>query len=311
MELIRGVENIRAEHHGCVLTIGNFDGIHLGHQAIIARLKSRGEHYQLPSCVMVFEPQPQELFLGQEAPARLSCLREKYQALRELGVERLLCIRFTPEFAGMDAGEFIEKLLIERLGVKSLLVGDDFCFGRDRAGDFQMLSEAGKRHQFEVIDSHSILVDQLRVSSTAVRQALQQGAFDEARRMLGRDYAISGRVCHGDELGRTIGFPTANIKPSRLVLPMVGVYVVDVIWCSNRYPAVANIGFRPTLDGLQPRLEVHLFDFDGDLYGQQLKVVFRHKLRDEKKFDSFAQLQQQISRDAAAARQYFESISQK
>ncbi|MGL5289270.1 MAG: bifunctional riboflavin kinase/FAD synthetase, partial [Aeromonas sp.] len=252
-----------------------------------------------------FEPQPLELFAGSAAPARLTRLREKYEALQGLDIDRLLCVHFNQHFAKQSASTFIEQLLVEKLGVRYLVVGDDFRFGKGREGDFQLLVQAGKRFGFEVISTQSFQLARLRVSSTLVREVLKAGRMAEVELMLGRPYTISGRVAHGDKLGRTIGFPTANLALKRQVIPVGGVFAVEVICSGKTFPGVANVGVRPTVSGTQARLEVHLFDFSGDLYGQQVKVLLRHKLREEQKFASFSALKEQIERDALAARAWF------
>ena len=303
MELIRGIHNIQPHHQGCVLTIGNFDGVHLGHQAVLEQVSLQAKALDLPSMVMTFEPQPLELFAKDKAPARLTRLRDKFVQLNKLDIDRLLCVSFNTYFASLTADEFITDLLVKRLGVKFLVIGDDFCFGRGRKGDFAMLQQAGKRYGFEVVSTQSFCLQQLRVSSTAIRNALAQDDLPAAAQMLGRDYSISGRVSHGRKLGRTIGFPTANIPLKRCVSPVSGVYVVQALGLGEQaIGGVANIGQRPTVNGVRQQLEVHLFDFQANLYGKQLEIVLLQKLRDEHKFDSFDALKQQIELDAEAAR---------
>ncbi len=303
MELIRGIHNIKPEHHGCVLTIGNFDGVHLGHQTVLSQVSAQADKLGLPSVVMTFEPQPMELFAKDKAPARLTRLRDKYVQLNKLELDRLLCVNFNRHFASLSADEFVSDLLVKRLGVKFLVVGDDFCFGKNRQGDFAMLQEAGKRYGFEVVSTQSFCLERLRVSSTAIRDALARDELNDVTGMLGRHYSISGRVSHGRKLGRTIGFPTANIPLKRCVSPVSGVYVVEAHGIDGQaVGGVANIGQRPTVKGVRQQLEVHLFDFQGNLYGKQLEVVLLHKLRDEYKFESFEALKQQIELDAEAAR---------
>ncbi|NRB68476.1 MAG: bifunctional riboflavin kinase/FAD synthetase [Vibrio sp.] len=303
MELIRGIHNIKAHHSGCVLTIGNFDGVHLGHQAVLRQVSEQAAKLGLPATVMTFEPQPLELFAKEKAPARLTRLRDKFVQLRKLNIERLLCVNFNKRFANQTPDEFTSDLLVKRLGVKFLVVGDDFCFGKGRKGNFQMLKEAGKKHGFEVVSTQSFCLEQLRVSSTAIREALASDEVNSAAEMLGRNYSISGRVSHGRKLGRTIGFPTANIPLKRCVSPVSGVYVVEALGLGGKpIGGVANIGNRPTVNGVRQQLEVHLFDFQANLYGKQLEIVLIHKLRDEHKFDSFEALKQQIELDAEAAR---------
>lgn len=307
MELIRGQHNLRPRHQGCVATIGNFDGVHRGHQAILAQLAAQAARLRLPQLVITFEPQPQEFFAGPHAPpARLMRLREKLLALDDLGIERVLCLEFDHRLAALPAEQFIEDLLVQRLGIRYLVVGDDFRFGHHRAGDFAMLVEAGRRHDFEVADNHSYLLDGERVSSTRVRQALAQGDLELAARLLGRPYDLCGRVAHGDRRGRTLGFPTANIHPHRRVTPVYGVYAVLMSGPGlESWPGIANVGRRPTVEGERERLEVHLLDFQGDLYGRHVKVDFLHYLRPERRFESLAALQAQIQRDERGARAWF------
>ena len=305
MELIRGIHNLRSEHVGCVLTIGNFDGVHRGHQAVLSRLQEQATQLGLPSCVMVFEPQPLEFFAREKAPARLSRLRDKYEAIAALNIDRLLCVKFDHVFAELTAAEFIEQILVRKLAVRFLVIGDDFRFGLQRRGDFALLMEAGRQYGFQVLSTDTLLHDQQRVSSTLLREALREGRLEDVTQMLGHPYTITGRVAHGAKLGRTIGFPTANIHLKRLVVPVQGVYAVQVLIADAIHFGVANIGFRPTVNGTRSQLEVHIFDFKGDLYGKQLQIQVCHKLRDEQKFPSFSALQTQITMDARQARQWF------
>ena len=306
MELIRGIHNILPSHHGCVLSIGNFDGVHRGHAEVIKRLVDKAHHFQLPATIMTFEPQPQELFRGDKAPARLSLLRDKVRLLDELEVDRLLCVNFTPSFASQPAQAFIEDLLVNKLGVKYLVVGDDFCFGKGREGTFDMLVAAGKEFGFTVVSTQSFIVGSQRVSSTLVREQLQLGNLEQARRLLGHPFILSGRVAHGQKIGRTIGFPTANIALKRKVVPVRGVFAVRLFWDdSDIYEGVANIGFRPTVQGQVCHLEVHSFDFDGDLYGKRVEVELVAKIRDEQPFESLDALKKQILNDANEAKALF------
>lgn len=309
MELIRGIHNLSPQHHGSVLTIGNFDGVHLGHQKVLEQVTQQAKLLGLPSTVMTFEPQPLELFARDKAPARLTRLRDKFVQLSKLDIDRLLCVNFNRHFASLSADEFIQQLLIKRLGVKFLVVGDDFCFGKGREGNFAMLQQAGQEYGFEVVSTQSFCLQEQRVSSTAIREALASNHLAAAKQMLGRDYSISGRVAHGRKLGRTIGFPTANIPLKRCVSPVSGVFVVEVHGIADTpIGGVANIGQRPTVNGVRQQLEVHLFDFHANLYGKQLEVSLLHKLRDEQKFASFALLKQQIELDAEAARVWLRQL---
>ena len=229
MELLRGLHNLRTEHSGCVLSIGNFDGVHLGHRAVLSRLLVEAKRLNVPATVMTFEPQPAELFSGENAPARLSRLRDKFVQLEKQGLDRLLCISFTHQFANISAQQFIEKLLIEKLDVKFLVIGDDFHFGYQRKGDFQLLKQAGEKYGFEVVDTQSLLQQEHRISSSRIRDALALGDLQHAALMLGRKYSITGRVSHGRKLGRTIGVPTANLLLKRRVSPVAGVFAVSVL----------------------------------------------------------------------------------
>ncbi len=307
MQVIRGLHNLRSEHRGCVATIGNFDGVHLGHQAVFRHLKEKGAELGLPTTVVTFEPQPMEYFAPDAAPARLTRLREKLAAIESTGIDRVVLLEFGPKMAVMSAEAFIRELLVQGLGIQYLFVGDDFRFGRGRAGDMNMLCTAGQRHGFGVENMNTFLVGEERVSSTRIREALARGDLEQAAHNLGRPYRICGRVAHGDERGRSIGFPTANVDLHRKVSPLHGVYAVTVHGLADEpLPGVANIGNRPTVEGDDRYLlEVHLFDFARSIYGAHVEVEFRKKLREEKRFGSFEELRQQIERDAAEARGYF------
>ncbi|WKV49657.1 bifunctional riboflavin kinase/FAD synthetase [Dickeya fangzhongdai] len=307
MQLIRGIHNLQACHYGCVLTIGNFDGVHRGHQALLERLKQEGQARGLPVMVMIFEPQPLELFAAEKAPARLTRLRDKVKYLAQAGVDYLLCVTFDASFAANHANTFISSLLVEKLGVKFLVVGDDFRFGAGREGDFLLLQKAGAAQNFEVISTTTFCSSGKRVSSTAVREALVQDDLILAEELLGHPFSISGRVVHGNELGRTIGFPTANLPLKRQVSPVSGVYAVQVYGLGDApLPGVANIGTRPTVTGdKRQQLEVHLLDVTLDLYGRHIDVVMCKKLRSEQRFASLDALKQQIANDVVAAREFF------
>ena len=306
MELIRGVHNLKPKHQGCVLTIGNFDGVHLGHQSVLQQLRDKSAELQLPSTVMTFEPQPLEMMIGDKAPARLTRLRDKYAALKNENIDQLLCVQFNRKFAALSADEFIEQLLVKKLGVKYLVVGDDFCFGHKRQGNFAMLQAAGIKFGFDVVSMSTFSVNQERVSSTMIRNALSFDDLSLAEKLLGRPFSIFGKVSHGAKLGRTIGFPTANIPLKRCVDPVNGVFAVEVLGINTApVQGVANIGKRPTVGGVRTQLEVNLFDFEGDLYGKQLEVVLKKKIRGEEKFASFDVLRQQIQKDVVTAKNFF------
>ena len=306
MELVRGLHNLRPGHHGCVATIGNFDGVHLGHQAVLGQLAEKADSLCQPTLVITFEPQPQEFFSQGPVPPRLTRLREKLMALRRYSVNRVLVLNFNAAFAAMPAERFIQDVLVDRLGVKYLVVGDDFRFGHRRRGDFAMLKAAGQRHGFPVVSMHTFIADGERVSSTRIREALGRGDMELAERLLGRPYRMCGRVAHGDKRGRTIGFPTANVFLHRQATPVDGVFAVEVFGL-DREPVqgVANVGTRPTVDGSRSLLEIHLFDFDADIYGRYIQVDFLHRIREERRFDSFEALKEQIERDREAAIRFF------
>ncbi len=306
MELIRGQYNLQPRHRGCVATIGNFDGVHLGHQAVLGQLAEKAAEMQLPSVAIIFEPYPREYFAGDKAPARLTRFREKLQVLRRFSVDRVFCLRFDNRLANTPAEAFIERLLIDGLGIKYLVVGDDFRFGKDRRGNFALLQQAGVLHGFQVVNMHSFVIDGQRVSSTLIREALQQGNMNTAEKYLGRPFRMSGKVMHGDKRGRSIGFPTANLRVSRQVSPVRGVFAVEVFGLDQEpLRGVANVGRRPTVNGTQNRLEVHLFDFDATIYSRHLHVDLLHRIRDEMKFDSLDALTQQIGCDVKEAKAFF------
>lgn len=303
MKLIRGIHNLSQIPRGCVLTIGNFDGVHRGHQALLQGLCAEGAKRQLPVVVMIFEPQPLELFAGESAPARLTRLREKLRYLADSAVDYVLCVRFDRRFAALTAQQFIADLLVDRLGVKLLAVGDDFRFGAGRQGDFLLLQQAGKEYGLDVTSAQTYCHDGLRISSTSVRQALKEDDLAQAEKLLGHPFVISGRVVHGDELGRTIGFPTANLPLRRQVSPVKGVFAVEVNGLGDTpVPGVANIGTRPTVSGVRQQLEVHLLDTNMNLYGRHIDVVLRHKIRNEQRFASLDALKTQIAKDESTAR---------
>jgi riboflavin kinase / FMN adenylyltransferase len=307
MHLIRSLYNLRPQHKGCALTIGNFDGVHLGHQAIIKHLKDKANELHCPAGVMTFEPLPHEYFTHEQSSARLNRLREKFMALNSTAIDFMLCLKFNAQLAEMPADEFIKTILVDQLNIKYLLVGDDFRFGKGRAGDFLTLEKAGKKYGFEVEDTSTQIYNKERISSTRIRDALNLGQLELAAEMLGHDYNICGRVAHGDKRGRTIGFPTANIKLFHRNIPLSGVYAVEMELGERAISGVANIGKRPTVDGINVQLEVHLFDFAEEIYGRHVCVNFKHKIREERKFDSLDALQSQIHLDCGSAKDFFNS----
>ncbi len=310
MHLIRGLSHLEPFKNGCVLSIGNFDGLHLGHRAVIKKLAERGEALGLPVVIMTFEPQPLEYFLGDNAPSRLMCLREKVIEFTKLPVDNLLMVRFNRYFANCDAEQFIDDILINKLNVKHLVIGDDFHFGKARRGNFAMLKEKGKLYGFSVEDTGSCQIAGLRISSTLIRDALGAGDLMQAEKLLGHCYSVCGRVAHGEKLGRTIGYPTANIKMFRKNTPVNGVFAVTMTGIDGlELEGVANVGTRPTVDGgSKVVLETYLFDFDKEIYGRYVEVRFKQKIRDEIRFQSLEQLKAQIEKDVAEAKNIFAEI---
>jgi len=291
----------------CVLTIGNFDGVHCGHQMILRQLREKASELGLPATVMIFEPQPLEYFAGQGAPARLTPFREKVRLLAEFGVDTVICLHFTEALRCLSAESFVKEILVNSLGVQHLIVGDDFRFGRKQSGDFQMLAQAGERYSFGVAKTRTLMMQNGRVSSTAVRTALNNSDFALAEQLLARPYAISGRVMYGQQLGRTIGVPTANLALKGKKAPLEGVFAVEVagLKADTLVQGVANVGVRPTVCGKVPVLEVHLFNFNANIYGENIRVVFRKKIREEQRFDGLDALKQQIQLDIASAHKHF------
>ncbi len=305
-ELICNIHNIKPRHKTCVATIGNFDGLHRGHQAVIQALIELGTRLNLPTCVILFEPHPQEFFYRDQAPARLMRLREKFKLLQTLAVDRVLCLGFNKRLAECSAEEFVKKILIDKLSIKGLIIGDDFRFGKGRQGDFSFLQKLGQEYGFKVFSTPTVLFENKRIGSSRVRNAVKQADFKLAALLLGRPFKLSGRVIYGDQRGRLLGFPTANIGLHRQILPLQGVFIVNVYGLtSTPLAGVANIGKRPTVNGLKNLLEVHLFDFDQNIYGRFIEIEFLKKIRDEKKFDNLELLKQQITQDIAIAKNYF------
>jgi riboflavin kinase/FMN adenylyltransferase len=306
MRVTRGVPAAAAAP--VALTIGNFDGVHLGHQEMLAELKRAATRLGLPTCVLTFEPHPREFFAPDKAPTRLTSLREKLELLAACGVDRVHVCRFNYAFAQTTAEDFIDGIIARGLGARWVLVGDDFRFGARRAGSLVMLKQAAPRLGLDVAALASVTLDGERVSSTALRQALAAGDLERAGRLLGRSYSISGRVVRGDGLGRKLGFPTANVQMKHNRPPLTGIFAVRLHGAASEpLPAVASLGVRPTVKQQgAPVLEVHALDFSGDLYRRHVRVEFLHRLRDEEKYANLATLTRQIALDAKNARAFFD-----
>jgi riboflavin kinase/FMN adenylyltransferase len=307
MRLLRGLSDLTPFQNGCVLTIGNFDGVHLGHCAVISKLADRGNTLNLPVVAMSFEPQPLEYFLAGNAPPRLMRLREKAIQFTQLPVDYLLIMKFNRYFANCDAEQFVDDILVNKLNVKHLVIGDDFHFGKARRGNFALLKEKGEQYGFTLEGTGSCYIEGRRVSSTIIRDTLSAGNIAQAERWLGHSYSICGRVAHGDKRGRTLGYPTANIKMFRKNTPINGVFAVTITGIDDlELTGAANVGTRPTVDGSsQLVLETHIFDFNEEIYGRYIEVHFKQKIREEMQFSSLAQLQTQIQQDVVVTKQFF------
>jgi riboflavin kinase/FMN adenylyltransferase len=303
MEIIHGIYSLKPRHRGCVLTVGNFDGVHHGHQMVLAHLFAKSQELGVPSMLLTFEPQPREFFAGAKVPARLTRFREKITLLCKTELDRVLCHPFNERTRNTSAEWVVDVLLKELLAIRYIVVGDDFRFGRDQAGDYNMLQEAGERYGFGVSHIGTLTFEHERISSSRIRDALAEGDFELAEQLLGHPYFIMGRVVYGRQLGRQLGVPTANIRLQRYRAALEGVYAVKVQGLDEEYNGVANIGVRPTVDGKEPLLEVHLFDFDADIYGRLLTVQFVRKIRDERAFDGLDALKAQIHSDIDQARE--------
>lgn len=311
MQLIRGQRNLTRRLQGCVVTLGNFDGLHKGHQQLIGYLKQRAQALNLPAVVITFEPQPQEFFRPEPKVPRLMRFHEKWQTLKELGIDYLVCLRFNSKLAAFSAEDFVEKLLIDQLNMKSIVIGDDFKFGANRSGDGELLKQLGVKFNFEVLQLPACIEAGQRISSTRIRRVIQANNLELASKLLGRFYFLCGKIVSGDQRGRQLGFPTANIHLSDKAVCVSGIYVVKVSGLTARsLPAVASVGHRPMFNDRGVILEVHLLDFNTDIYGRFIKVEFLTKLRDEQCFETMDALISQMRQDVEQTRQFFISNSE-
>ena len=306
MELIRGLGNLRPHHRGCAVTVGGFDGLHLGHQALIRRLTEEAQRLGRPAMFVSFEPLPREYLAPQSPPARLTSLRERWHILQGMQLASVLVLRFGESLRRLSGEEFAQ-LLKRELNAAAVVVGHDFKFGRNGEMSAAELAAGGARFGYTVDVVAPVMLAGERVSSSGVRQALGRGDFEQAERWLGRPYSMIGRVVHGSHLGRELGFATANIRLHRKRAPLAGIFAVRVKGAAGeRLPGVASLGTRPTVGGTEPLLEAHVFDFAGDLYGCEIEVEFVAKLRDEEHFADLASLTRQMHIDAAQARHILE-----
>ena len=289
------------------VTIGNFDGVHLGHQLVISQLRRVAQTASLPTIVIIFEPQPIEYFAPDKAPKRLARFREKIAYLKAQQIDYLLCLHFDAELAALEAEEFVQRVLVDSLNTRHLVIGDDFHFGRNRKGNFEFLQQNSERFGFSVDETETLISEGTRVSSTRIRECIQREDFQGAAALLGRPYSLSGRIAHGQKLGRQLGYPTINIKMGDKTLIVKGIFAVQVKGIDNRpLRGVASIGTRPTVNGVDTILEVYILDFNRDVYGYRVVVEFLHKIRDEEKFASLEELTTHIAQDTEKARAFFE-----
>jgi riboflavin kinase/FMN adenylyltransferase len=312
MSLIRDIDKSRLCNRESVVTIGSFDGVHIGHQAILQQVIDKAKSLDSLAVAMTFEPQPQEYFAAETAPPRLMRLREKIEALLDFGMDLVVCLRFNDQLSSLTATEFVQDILVHGVNTRHLIVGDDFRFGCDRKGDFDTLVTMGQDLGFSVQNTQTIEVESQRVSSTLVRQLLHKSDFDQVSKLLGRPFSINGKVTFGQQLGRELGFPTANVNLNRFRAPLTGVYAVwvDIEGIEGRFKGAANVGVRPTIGDIEkPILEVHLLDFDRQIYGQRISVEFVNKIRDEQQFTSLEHLSDSISDDVIMIKQWFASNS--
>jgi riboflavin kinase/FMN adenylyltransferase len=306
MKLIRGLYNLTRPILASAVTIGNFDGVHRGHQLVISQLKQVAEVTSLPTVVIIFEPQPIEYFAPDKAPKRLARFREKIAYLKAQRIDYLLCLHFDQKLAAQSAEDFVQQILVSSLNTKHLVIGDDFHFGKNRQGNFQFLKDNCERFGFMVDETETLMIEGERVSSTRIRESIQQGDFEKAAELLGRPYSLSGRIAHGQKLGRKLGYPTINIKTGDKTLIVKGIFAVNVKGLDNRVlEGVASIGTRPTVNGVDTILEVYIIDFDRDVYGYSVEVNFLHKIRNEEKFDSLEELAAHIAQDTEKAKAFF------
>ncbi len=304
MQLIRGIHNLEAMPSGAVVTMGNFDGVHLGHQKLLEEVCEKAQQYRLPVIVILFEPQPLEYFKGKNTITRLNSLREKLVALQAYHIDYVLCLKFNKQLANLSAENFVKNILVNKLAVRHVVIGYDFHFGAKRHGDVSLLEALGNAFRFDVTAVPAVTFQNERVSSTRLRQLLRQSDLEMVKQLRGVPYSLSGRVTHGDKRGRELGYPTANINLHRQIAPLSGIYLVRVKGLEKIYYGAASIGQRPMFETDQVLLEVYIFDFNREIYGQSLEIEFLRFLRQEQKFNSVAQLITQMRRDVRQARDY-------
>lgn len=308
MRIIRGINNFPTSLKGCAVSIGKYDGIHLGHQQLLRRLIAQADSLRIPALVITFEPLPQEYFTKESFNRRLNSFREKIIALEQVGIDRVLCLRFDAKLVQLSAAQFIDQILVDALGVKLVMVGHDFEFGADRNGNDELLREYGSRSNFQVESLRAFKIEGITVSSSLIYELVANGDLKQAQKFLGRPYSLFGKVIRGDRRGRELGFRTANLFLRHAVIPVHGVYAVQIRGLGTaKLNGVANIGFRPTVNGIDKTVEIHIFDFNQNIYGRRIDVDFLHKIRNEQKFMSLDALKAQILQDIIEAQLFFGS----
>jgi riboflavin kinase/FMN adenylyltransferase len=308
MEFIRGIHNIKPHHQGCIATIGNFDGVHLGHQTILQQITRQSQKTKSRSCVIIFEPQPKEFFLKDQAPKRICDLRQKLIFFADYQIDQVLCINFNNKFKQLSADNFITELLLEKLKVRTLYIGEDFKYGNDRIGNFNHLTSFATNNNFTAHVVPKFIKNNKKISSTLIRELLQNNDLSTANKFMGHPFTITGKVVTGNQYGRKLGFPTANIALKRTNIPINGVFIVRVIINGIVFFGVANIGLRLSIDNQHPILEVHILNFNKDLYGRLIQVEFIKKLRQTQKFSSMDELSKAIHQDVIQAKQFIDNL---
>ncbi|MDY7032165.1 MAG: bifunctional riboflavin kinase/FAD synthetase [Thermodesulfobacteriota bacterium] len=303
MEIVMGTKDLSKKFNNPVITIGNFDGIHLGHQEIFKEVKQRALELEGDSIVYTFEPHPLNVLNSQKTVSLITSFSEKMKLIEESGIDIVICEDFTPEYASLSASQFVEDILIKKIGIRAIFVGHDYAFGKGREGNIELLKQFGKEADFEVFVVDVINIDDGPVSSTRIRDLIQRGEVKKVARFLGRDYSISGKVGKGKSRGKGLGFPTANLESVKKLFPKPGIYVVRVFLEDHTLQGVANIGFKPTFGDETLTIEVFILDFDKDIYGESISVCFVERLRDEKAFESSDELVRQIKEDVKRARE--------
>ena len=297
MEIIKGIENLREPFKNPVVTLGNFDGIHLGHQRIFKKVIEVAQRMEGESVVITFEPHPLKILSPEDCPPLLTPFRKKMMWMEKTGIEKVLCLQFTKAFSEMSPSEFVKRILLEKIGAKRIIIGYNYRFGKGKSGTVESLKEICSTYGIEVEVVEALVVDQIPVSSSKIRELIREGEVEKASKLLGRDYLVIGQVIHGTHRGHDLGFPTANLEMTEELYPKAGVYAVRVEWNHQRFNGLANLGFNPTFDGNTFTMEVHILNFNYQIYGDEIQVSFVKRIRDEIRFQSLQDLIDQIQWD--------------